>query len=899
MLITWKHNVASNMAKGHTVLLFLSIILSLIPTHLQAKQGKPSLILRVDDYKEYKKLLRTKTNLLVIFAQSEKAASKSMTLFEDVAEEVKGKGTMAFINCGEEKKLCKKLKSTPAAPYTLKHFKDGDYNRDYDRKLVFKSMVNFMLDPTGDLPWEEDSTAQDVVHIDKEDGFNKLLRKEKHPMLVMFYAPWCGYCKRLKPEFASAATELRGNYVLVGIDVDKPQQMALRAQYNITGFPTIYYFEKGRVKYKYGGENTKDGIISWMKDPKPPQEPKKEAEWSEEESDVVHLDDANFADHIAKDPSVLVMFYAPWCGHCKKMKPDYSEAAKEMKEGGISGTLAAVDATKSRKMAEEYKVQGFPTVKYFKDGQYAFDVNERTKEKIMEFMKDPKEPPPPPPPEPKWDEQESDVEHLGDDTFKAFLRKKKHALVMFYAPWCGHCKKAKPEFTAAASQFKDDSKVAYAAVDCTIHTGVCGTHDVSGYPTFKYFNYGKNSQKYMGGREEADFVHFMKDPLNPTPTPVAASQPPKEDAWKDVTGHENVHILSDSNFDGFIKEKKSVLVMFYAPWCGHCKAMKPAYGEAAAQLKKDGVEGVLAAVDATVDTAVAGKYEIRGYPTLKYFKDGALAFEYSSGRSSGDLVSFMKNPTAPPPPPPPEPEWSDEKNDVYHPTDKDFDSFMAKEKSVLVMFYAPWCGHCKKMKPAFAAAAARLKKESPNAKLVAVDATKYKDIGQRYGVAGYPTLKYFEHGQEKFDYSGGRTEDAIVQFLKNPKAPPPPPPPEPEWSTVASAVNHLTSDTFSDFMAQRESVLVMFYAPWCGHCKRAKPDFQSGSEAIKGDKKKAFAAVDCTKNTDVCKKEDVSGYPTIKLYVGGKFLTAYNGDRTKDEFVKFLKNAPTIKKDEL
>ena len=50
-------------------------------------------------------------------------------------------------------------------------------------------MINFLLDPTGDVPWEEEPTATDVVHIDSPQGFTKLLRKEKHPMLVMFYAP--------------------------------------------------------------------------------------------------------------------------------------------------------------------------------------------------------------------------------------------------------------------------------------------------------------------------------------------------------------------------------------------------------------------------------------------------------------------------------------------------------------------------------------------------------------------------------------------------------------------------------------------------------------------------------------------------------------------------------------
>ena len=74
-------------------------------------------------------------------------------------------------------------------------------------------------------------------------GLPKLLKKDKSSTLVMFYAPWCGYCKRLKPEYADAATALKGKANLVGIDVDKPNMMSLRTSYNITGFPTLYYFE--------------------------------------------------------------------------------------------------------------------------------------------------------------------------------------------------------------------------------------------------------------------------------------------------------------------------------------------------------------------------------------------------------------------------------------------------------------------------------------------------------------------------------------------------------------------------------------------------------------------------------------------------------------------------------
>ena len=52
-----------------------------------------------------------------------------------------------------------------------------------------KSMVNFMRDPTGDIPWEEDAAAQDITHVETPAELNRLLQKEKSPLLIMFYAP--------------------------------------------------------------------------------------------------------------------------------------------------------------------------------------------------------------------------------------------------------------------------------------------------------------------------------------------------------------------------------------------------------------------------------------------------------------------------------------------------------------------------------------------------------------------------------------------------------------------------------------------------------------------------------------------------------------------------------------
>lgn len=50
-------------------------------------------------------------------------------------------------------------------PVMLKHYKDGDFHKDYDRQMTVPSFVNFLRDPSGDLPWDEDETGADVVHI--------------------------------------------------------------------------------------------------------------------------------------------------------------------------------------------------------------------------------------------------------------------------------------------------------------------------------------------------------------------------------------------------------------------------------------------------------------------------------------------------------------------------------------------------------------------------------------------------------------------------------------------------------------------------------------------------------------------------------------------------------------
>ncbi|KAL2080490.1 hypothetical protein ACEWY4_024283 [Coilia grayii] len=105
-----------------------------------------------------------------------------------------------------------------------------------------------------------------------------------------------------------------------------------------------------------------------------------------------------------------------------------------------------------------------------------------------------------------------------------------------------------------------------------------------------------------------------------------------------------------------------------------------------------------------------------------------------------------------------------------------------------------------------------------------------------------------------------------------------------------SAVLELGDTDFDYLAAEHETMLVKFYAPWCGHCKKLAPDFELAASRLKG--LVALAKVDCTSNTQTCSRFGVTGYPTLKIFRSGEESSAYDGPRTADGIVKFMrKNA--------
>lgn len=100
-----------------------------------------------------------------------------------------------------------------------------------------------------------------------------------------------------------------------------------------------------------------------------------------EEKDVVVLNEGNFSGFIESNKYVMVEFYAPWCGHCKALAPEYAAAATELKGAADieKVALAKVDATQESELAEQFEVQGFPTVLFFIDEEHVPYTGQRSK----------------------------------------------------------------------------------------------------------------------------------------------------------------------------------------------------------------------------------------------------------------------------------------------------------------------------------------------------------------------------------------------------------------------------------------------------------------------------------------------------------------------------------------
>ncbi|PAA60045.1 hypothetical protein BOX15_Mlig001132g4 [Macrostomum lignano] len=357
--------------------------------------------------------------------------------------------------------------------------------------------------------------------------------------LVMFYAPWCPHCVKAKPKFASAAKEIekesgKEGKLMAMIDCADAANKDLCDKEKIEGYPTFRLYSRGKQVQDFEEESTEKALLTFMRNP--PKEGEKRPPSSSAEEDgpaepdsvmegVTYLTAANYTQTLSGRELALVFYYAPWCPHCQDAKPKFARAAATLRAGAQSkadeaaaALMAAVncDVKDNHKLCEDAKVEGYPTIRLLKKGEAwaEFDEEIETKQ-LLNFLANP-------PKEKSMgsgrggeagksedEDEESEAEkpedmmkHArlieGQDQFSAVLKSSRLVLAMFYAPWCSHCQRAKPQFDAAAEKLGKDSSAALVGVNCDVkaNEGICVDNNIEGFPTLLLFADGKKGESY-------------------------------------------------------------------------------------------------------------------------------------------------------------------------------------------------------------------------------------------------------------------------------------------------------------------------------------------------------------------------------------------------------------------
>lgn len=424
----------------------------------------------------------------------------------------------------------------------------------------------------------------------------------------------------------------------------------------------------------------------------------------------------------------------------------------------------------------------------------------------------------------------SDVIELKDSDFDARIKQYDVALVKFYAPWCGHCKRMAPEFDKASSELiRNDPPVALIKVDCTSETKTCGKHGVNGYPTLKIFKNGEVASDYQGPREADGIVKYMRTKAGPSA---------KE-------------IKSVDELEKFLNNFEHSIVAF----------VKSADSTLAAEFKK--VADSLAEsyrFAYTSEPAVLEKYkhtdEIVIYqPPRLQVKLEATEKVYSGAASTGKIKLFINE---------------ELHGLVGHRTQSNAADF--KARPLVVVYYN--VDYVKDIKGSnyvrnrVIKVAQKIRNEDKlDVNFAISNAEEFRSELGEFGLEDLkPNMKLIMgrgKNDEKYKFDGEYTPENLDKFardlvagrleayLKSE--------PIPDESASNEAVRTVVARNFNDVVNdESKDVLIEFYAPWCGHCKSLAPKYEELATKLKSEGDIVIAKMDATAN-DVPAPYDVRG----------------------------------------
>jgi len=440
------------------------------------------------------------------------------------------------------------------------------------------------------------------------------------------------------------------------------------------------------------------------------------AEEEAEDEAVVTLTTENFEAFIKENDKVLVEFYAPWCGHCKALAPEYEKAAQQIDaDESISAKLAKVDATVEKDLATKYGVKGFPTLKFFTgDAEAPTDYSGgRTEPTIIQWLRTRSMP------------AVTTLESADDVT--AFQAKGSVVLVGFF--------EADGAASKALAELADANREAVVVGQVT-----SSEVKVEGTEFGKLYLFRDFDDDKMVAHDGELTVEAMTEFMNAERFPLIDAIGPEN--YKDYVDRGLPLVWISLSLD-----RKDEVVALLLPFAKAAKGQlsftwvdAEKYAQHVQNLGITETPGILIAAE-----------------PLKYLFEGELNEEnlkaFFEGYAAGTLKAHLKSEEVP------------ESNDdaVFVLVGSEFDKVIGHEKDVFVEFYAPWCGHCKRLAPEYEKVGEAFS-DVDSVVIAKIDATE-NDTPE--DIKGFPTLLFYPKGETTaVKYGGDRKQEAIIEWIK-------------------------------------------------------------------------------------------------------------------------------------
>uniref|UniRef100_A0A672RS13 Protein disulfide-isomerase A3 n=1 Tax=Sinocyclocheilus grahami TaxID=75366 RepID=A0A672RS13_SINGR len=427
--------------------------------------------------------------------------------------------------------------------------------------------------------------------------------------------------------------------------------------------------------------------------------------WSAEGSDVLELGDSDFERSAAVHETLLVEFFAPWCGHCQRLAPEYEAAATKLK-----GTLplAKVDCTVSSETCERFGVSGYPTLKIFRNGEEAGSYDgPRTADGIVSYMKKQAGP--------------SSVALLSEADLDSFVDNNEASVV--------------GELTFSSLPFPSRCVLLFR-------------------PPHLNSKFEDNVVKYTESISISSLRKFIRDNVFGLCPHLTAENRDILRGSDLLTAYYNVDYLRNPKVTNYWRNRiMKVVTQFLDRGLSFAVADRQEFQD---ELEEEFVLGSSEGGDiplVTIRTREGHKYSMQE----EFMRDGKSLERFLEDYFAKRLKRYVKSE--------PVPEYNDDPVKVV--VADTFDEIVNDpEKDVLVEFYAPWCGHCKNLEPIYKELGEKLSGD-PNIVIAKMDATA-NDVPPNYDVQGFPTIYFASSGQKDQPrrYEGGREVSDFITYLK-------------------------------------------------------------------------------------------------------------------------------------